>query len=179
MCRFRWVEGWLAKLEYGRLCKTEHGLRYLACEDYRRRIGAQLNKGEAIHALRRFLVFGNLARLTRRDTDALVNQAACLNLLTNAVIVWNTVYIARVIDELWTEGHEVHDEDIAHLSPARHEHINRIAPRAYLRDAVARILRRDTDLDAMMPDAFAARWRTERELGEHQPADDVADQLAA
>lgn len=54
-----------------------------------------------------------------------------------------------------------------------------IPPRAYLRDAVARILRRETDLDAMMPDAFAARWRAERKLGENQPGDDVADQLAA
>lgn len=113
-----------AMIDYGRVCKTEHLLRYMSDQPYRRRIGAQLNKGEAIHALRRFLVFGNLARLTRRDTDALVNQAACLNLLTNAVVVWNTVYIARVIDELRTEGHEVDDEDIAHLSPARYEHIN-------------------------------------------------------
>lgn len=43
-----------ALLEYGRLCKTEHVLRYLAEESYRRQIGTQLNKGEAVHALRRF-----------------------------------------------------------------------------------------------------------------------------
>ncbi|MFK7990356.1 MAG: Tn3 family transposase [Sandaracinaceae bacterium] len=113
-----------ALLEYGRICKTEHVLRYLAEEGYRRRIGAQLNKGEAIHALRRFLVFGNLARLTRKDLAALVNQAGCLNLVSNAVIVWNTVYMERVIESLRAEGHVVRDADLARLSPARFEHIN-------------------------------------------------------
>lgn len=113
-----------ALINYGRICKTEHLLRYMAEAPFRRRIGRQLNKGEAVHALRRFLVFGNLARLTRRDIDALVNQAACLNLLTNAVVVWNTVYIGRVVEALRAEGYEVHDEDVSRLSPARYEHIN-------------------------------------------------------
>lgn len=63
-----------ALVEYGRLCKTEHGLRYYATEGYRRRIGTQLNKGEALHAVRRFLVFGNLARPGPKDTEALANQ---------------------------------------------------------------------------------------------------------
>ncbi|MCB9826627.1 MAG: hypothetical protein H6805_12490 [Planctomycetes bacterium] len=54
-----------------------------------------------------------------------------------------------------------------------------IRPRAHLRDAVARILCRDTDLDAMMPDAFTERWHTAHKPSEHQAGDDVADQLAA
>ena len=52
------------------------------------------------------------------------NQARCLNLVTNAVIAWNTVYMAAVIDRLRTKGKPVHEEDLAHLSPARYEHIN-------------------------------------------------------
>ncbi|MDD9942867.1 MAG: Tn3 family transposase [Myxococcales bacterium] len=80
-----------ALVDYGRLCKTEHVLRYYATEEYRRRIGRQLNKGEALHALRRFLVFGNIARLGPKDTEALANQAACLNLATNAVISSNVM----------------------------------------------------------------------------------------
>ena len=53
-----------------------------------------------------------------------MNQAACLNLLTNAVIAWNTVYMAAAIDQLRAEGQTVNEEDMAHLSPARYEHIN-------------------------------------------------------
>jgi TnpA family transposase len=37
--------------EYGRLNKTIFILRYLLDEPYQRRIGAQINKGEALHAL--------------------------------------------------------------------------------------------------------------------------------
>jgi len=45
--------------EYGRLVKTLFILRYLESPDYRRRIHTQLNKGEALHALRQFLFFAN------------------------------------------------------------------------------------------------------------------------
>jgi TnpA family transposase len=41
--------------EYGRLIKTLFILRYLENPAYRRRINAQLNKGESLHALRDFL----------------------------------------------------------------------------------------------------------------------------
>ena len=43
---------------------------------------------------------------------------------TNAVVTWNTVYMAAVIEQLRSEGRTVNDEDISRLSPARYEHIN-------------------------------------------------------
>jgi TnpA family transposase len=110
--------------EYGRLVKTLFILRYLDSADYRRRIGVQLNKGEALHALRRFLFFGNEGQLRRRQEEELANQAACLNLVTNAVIAWNTVYMAATIECLRSEGTPIEEGVLAHLSPARHEHIN-------------------------------------------------------
>ena len=48
----------------------------------------------------------------------------CLNLVTNAVVTWNTVYMQAVFDQLRAEGDTVSDSDIVHLSPARYEHIN-------------------------------------------------------
>jgi TnpA family transposase len=114
----------LALQEYGRLIKTIFILRYLEDEAYRRRINAQLNKGEALHALREFLFFANKGTIRRKQEEEQTNQAGCLNLLTNAVVVWNTVYMAAVIDQLRAEGYPVRDEDIAHLSPARFEHVN-------------------------------------------------------
>ncbi len=50
-------------------------------------------------SLRRFLFFAHKGHV-RRSTD----QAACLTLLTNAVIVWNTVYMARRDQQLAIEG---------------------------------------------------------------------------
>lgn len=84
----------------------------------------QLNKGEALHALRRFLFFANHGRIRRRQPDEQMNQASCLNLVTNAVVIWNTVYMAEVIKQLEAEGYPIQGEDIGHLSPARYEHTN-------------------------------------------------------
>src|SRR2546430_3162893 len=94
-----------ARQEYGRLIKTLFLLRYLESEDYRRRINAQLNKGEALHALREFLFFANRGTLRRKQEEAQTNQAGCLNLLTNAVVAWNTVYMTAAIKQLRAEGH--------------------------------------------------------------------------
>jgi TnpA family transposase len=110
--------------EYGRLVKTIFILRYLDSEAYRRRINVQLNKGEALHALRKFLFFANRSRIRQREDEDQRIQAGCLNLMTNVVIVWNTAQMERVIEDLKAEGQAVPDEDIAHISPARHEHIN-------------------------------------------------------
>ena len=62
--------------------------------------------------------------LRKKQEEELMNQAGCLNLVTNAVVTWNTVYMAAVIDRLRAEGKTVNEEDIARLSPARYEHIN-------------------------------------------------------
>ena len=110
--------------EYGRVAKTLFVLRYLGSEPYRRRIGVQLNKGEALHALRRFLFFAHQGQVRRAQPEDQANQASCLNLVTNAVIAWNTVYMAAVIDRLKSKGEQIAPEDLAHLSPARYDHIN-------------------------------------------------------
>ena len=110
--------------EYGRLVKTLFILRYLESVDFRRRILGQLNKGEALHGLREFLLFANKGMLRKKQEEELQNQAACLNLVTNAVVTWNTVYMAAVIEQLRAEGKTVNEEDIARLWPSRYEHLN-------------------------------------------------------
>ena len=52
------------------------------------------------------------------------HQAGCLNLITNAVIVWNTVYMNAAIESLKSEGYPVANEDLRYLSPARYGHVN-------------------------------------------------------
>ena len=60
--------------EYGRLAKTVFILRYLESEDYRRRILGQLNKGEALHSLREFLLFANKGTLQRKQEEELARE---------------------------------------------------------------------------------------------------------
>src|SRR5712692_10135615 len=83
-----------------------------------------LNKGESLHALRDFLFVGDKGVIRRKQYEAQTNQAMCLNVVTNAVVVWNTVYMQAVLDQLRAEGYRVQEEDLAHLSPARFEHVN-------------------------------------------------------
>jgi TnpA family transposase len=110
--------------EYGRLVRTIFILRYLSDEKYRRRVLVQLNKGEQMHGLRGFLFFDNQGRIRKRQPEGLVNQAGCLNVLSNTIVVWNTVYMQAALDELQRQGHLMNEADLVHLSPARYAHIN-------------------------------------------------------
>ncbi|MEE8291330.1 MAG: Tn3 family transposase [Candidatus Tectomicrobia bacterium] len=110
--------------EYGRLVRTLHVLRWYANNDDRRRVMRQLNKGEALHDLRAYLMIANKGQLRRKRGEELVNQASCLNLVTNAVILWNTVYMAEAVAQLKREGYPVNESDLAHIWPTRYEHIN-------------------------------------------------------
>jgi len=69
-------------------------------------------------------MIANKGQLRHRRGEALTHQALCLNLVTNAVIVWNTVYMAAVVEQLKQEGMPVQDSDLAHVWPTRYAHIN-------------------------------------------------------
>jgi Tn3 transposase DDE domain len=66
--------------------------------------------------LRGFLFLANEGRIRRRYYEEQLNQASCLNLVTNAVVLWNTVYMRAVLDQLKAEGQHVDDADVVHLS---------------------------------------------------------------
>lgn len=110
--------------EYGRLIKTIHILRWYADETNRRRINRQLNKGEALHSLRSHLYYANQGEVRGQTDEQLRNQVGCLNLVTNAIIIWNTVYMEKVVQQLRQQGQVVKDEHLMHLWPTRHGHIN-------------------------------------------------------
>lgn len=110
--------------EYGRLVRTLHIMRWYAHQEDRRRILRQLNKGEALHDLRAFLVVANKGHLRHPRGEVLAHQASCLNLVTNAVIVWNTVYMAAAVEQLKQEGYPLDETDLAHIWPTRYAHLN-------------------------------------------------------
>ncbi|CAA7393996.1 hypothetical protein CHRY9393_03609 [Chryseobacterium fistulae] len=111
---------------YGQLIKTIFICRYLLSKTLRKRINAQLNKGEQLHGLRVYLWFGGDGIIRKKQEEQQQVTVRCLNLLTNIVIVWNTIYIQEIINQLYTEEHEINDIDFGHISPAPFEHINRL-----------------------------------------------------
>ncbi|WJW67965.1 Tn3 family transposase [Candidatus Chlorohelix allophototropha] len=110
--------------EYGKLVETIFILRYYESEEYQHRIEAQLNKGEGLHALREVIFFANRGQLRKRQLEAQANQASCLNLVTNAVVIWNTVYMTEILEQLKTGNQPPEEVDYPHLSPTRSEHVN-------------------------------------------------------
>lgn len=112
-----------ALTQLGRLMKTIHILRYIHEAPLRDAIQLQLNRGEFRHILAKSLFFANWGSFRSGDYEEVMNKASCLSLLSNAVLVWNTVHIARIVAQLRAAGHEVRDEDLARVSPLAHAHV--------------------------------------------------------
>ena len=128
----------------GRLVKTRNILRYLHNEPLRLRIQTQLNRGEARHGLARWLFFADQGEFRTSDLEAIMNKASCLSLLSNAVVLWNTLQIERIVTELRAGSTTIRDEDLVHVWPLQRRHItphgvyfaNRTMPAFILPDPV-------------------------------------------
>ena len=97
----------------GRAVKTVSILRYLHEEELRRRVQLQLNRGESRHELARWLFFANQGEFRTGDYEGIMNKASCLSLLSNAVLVWNTVRMGDIAARLRAAGESVPDENPA------------------------------------------------------------------
>lgn len=107
----------------GRLMKTRNILRYLHNEPLRLSIQTQLNRGEARHGLARWLFFADQGEFRTSDFEMIMNKASCLSLLSNAVVLWNTPQIERIIAELRADGTTIRDEDLIHVWTLQRRHI--------------------------------------------------------
>jgi hypothetical protein len=83
----------------------------------------RLNRGEFRHILAKSLFFANLGGFRSGDYEEVMNKASCLSLLSNAVLVWNTVHISRTVDQLRAAEHQVADEELVRVSPLAHVHV--------------------------------------------------------
>jgi TnpA family transposase len=107
----------------GRVIKTIYILRYLSDENLRRRVQRQLNRGEYRHFLARYLFFANRGEFRSGDYEEIMNKASCLSLLSNAILVWNTLEMTKIINQLKASGEEIKKEDLAHISPLLFSHV--------------------------------------------------------
>ena len=125
--------------ELGRIIKTLYLLAYIDDEAYRRRILIQLNRGEGRHQLARIVFHGKRGELRQRYREGQEDQLGALGLVVNAIILWNTIYMDAALRQLRAGGFDVHDEDVARLSPLGHQHINMLGRYAFtLPELVAR-----------------------------------------
>lgn len=109
--------------EMGRIEKTIFILDYISNETLRRRIQRGLNKGEAMNGLARALFFGKRGELRERGIQDQLQRASALNILINAISVWNTVYLTEATKLLKEKGN-LREDLLKHISPLGWEHIN-------------------------------------------------------
>jgi TnpA family transposase len=114
----------VALRELGRIERTLFILDWLQSVELRRRVHAGLNKGEARNALARAVFFNRLGEIRDRSFEQQRYRASGLNLVTAAVVLWNTVYLERAAHALRGNGHSVDDTQLQYLSPLGWEHIN-------------------------------------------------------
>ncbi len=109
--------------ELGRLPKTRHILSYVDDAALRRRVLVGLNKQERMHSMARAVCFGRQGRFPDRDLEAQLSRASALSLVLNAIVVFNTRYLAAAEARLDAEEHAVPEEAWRHLSPLIREHV--------------------------------------------------------
>jgi TnpA family transposase len=114
----------VALRELGRIERTLFILDWLQSVELRRRVHAGLNKGEARNALARAVFFNRLGEIRDRSFEQQRYRASGLNLVTAAVVLWNTVYLERAAHALRGNGLAVDDALFQYLSPLGWEHIN-------------------------------------------------------
>ncbi|TCN35407.1 Tn3 transposase DDE domain-containing protein [Shinella granuli] len=84
---------------------------------------AILNKGEGRHALARAVFLHQLGELRNRVAETMAYRASGLNLVVNAIILWNTVYLSRAVDYVRTQGIDIPAELLSQVAPLPWAHI--------------------------------------------------------
>lgn len=129
--------------EIGRIEKTIFILDYISNESLRRKIQRGLNKGEAMNGLARALFFGKRGELRERGLQDQLQRASALNILINAISVWNTVYLTEATKVLKEKG-TLREDLLKHISPLGWEHINFLGEYTFDKKNV-------TNLDSLRP----------------------------
>jgi TnpA family transposase len=114
----------VALRELGRIERTLFILDWLQSIELRRRVHAGLNKGESRNALARAVFFNRLGEIRDRSFEQQRYRASGLNLVTAAIVLWNTVYLERATQRLRESGKPIDDALLQYLSPLGWEHIN-------------------------------------------------------
>jgi TnpA family transposase len=112
-----------ALTQLGRIIKSIFILKYLGDEKMRRKIQKQLNRGEQRHGLAKWLFFANHGQFRTGDYEEIMNKVSCLSILSNAALIWNTIEIGKIIEQLRLGGEEIKDENIAGISALIFRHI--------------------------------------------------------
>ena len=69
------------------------------------------------------MFFANQGEFRSGNYFEMMNKASCLSLLSNAVLVYNTVHIGEFLAQAETNSSSFSPDTIAHVSPLQHGHV--------------------------------------------------------
>ncbi|EAS2903840.1 Tn3 family transposase [Salmonella enterica] len=110
--------------EMGRIERSIFICDWLLDTRLRRRSHAILNKGESRHALARAIFLHQLGELRNRAAETMAYRASGLNLVVNAIVLWNTVYLSRAVDYVRSQGIIIPEELLSSVAPLPWGHIS-------------------------------------------------------
>jgi hypothetical protein len=73
--------------------------------------------------LARWRFFAHQGESRTGDDEEPMNKASCLGLLSNAVLVWNTVKLHHLVAQLRATGACVSEDHLSRISPLAHAHV--------------------------------------------------------
>lgn len=109
--------------ELGKIEKTIFLLDYAINEDLRRTITRMLNRGELINELARELFIGQHGKFMESDIEKQLQSASALNIIIDAISLWNTVYLQKAYDYYLKKQPEI-KKYMPYTSPIVWNHIN-------------------------------------------------------
>ena len=91
------------------ICFLIHGLVYSKNKrDFRNKRSKKQNRGcganNARHGLARAIFFGKQGELRERTVENQLQRASALNIIINAISIWNTLYLEKAIEYRKKEG---------------------------------------------------------------------------
>lgn len=114
----------LALRDIGRINRSIFLPQWWQNPEMRRNATAGLNKSEAQNTLARALFFNRLGELRDRTFESQFYRASGLNLLINAIVYWNTLYLDPAFAQLNREGIATPPDVIKHITPLGWQHIS-------------------------------------------------------
>jgi len=70
-----------------------------------------------MNGLARAIFFGKQGELRERSMQSQLQKASALNLIINAINIWNTLYLEKVINYKESIGEYIYYNLISHISP--------------------------------------------------------------
>ena len=65
----------------------------------------------------------NQGEFTTGDYEEIMNKASCLSLVSNAILMWNTIKIDKIVQDLENQGETISKDTLSHISLLPYKHV--------------------------------------------------------